>query len=142
MAKHWYVTTTASKEEALAAFARIFFTRPQMKERFKLSKGAQLRSQQTWGQASAPNADVAAVLERGGIREAISDSRHGPGSALGSIIAMRCSQDSEGQVLELWLANTNTFLGMSQNNDVLKAYARLISDDLASRGHTTLLAKN
>lgn len=141
VSKHWYISTNASRDDALAAFSHVFFTRPQLKERFKLSKRAQLRSQQTWGRASAPDADIAAILESGGLREAIADSRRGPGSALGSIISMAFQNGSPTNEVQLWLAVTNTFVGFSQNNDVLKAYTKLVVDQLAERGFSATASK-
>lgn len=141
MAGHRYITTDAPKNEVLAVFERLFFSRPQLKDRFKLSKGAQLRSQQTWGRTSVPEAEVAAVLERGGLREAISDSRRGTGSAIGMILAMSFEEQTGATVAQLWLSATNTFFGLSQNNDVVKAYAKLIADELQRAGFSATQSK-
>ena len=141
MARNWYVATSASRDDLLSAFAEVIFVRPSFKERFKLSKGAQLRSQQVWEQAGADGADVAAVLVRGGMREAMADSKHGGGSGLGTTIAMSVSQE-QGQVMgQFWLANHNTFFGINQQGDVLKAYARLVAAKLTANGCSSEVGK-
>jgi hypothetical protein len=141
MARNWYVATDASRQELLGAFAQVFFERPSFKERFKLSKGAQLRSQQVWEHTGAQGADVAAVLVRGGLREAVADSRRGTGSELGATIAMSVSQEEGRSVGQLWLANHSTFFGFNQQGDVLKAYSKLIGSKLEAMGRSNEVGK-
>lgn len=143
MPKHWFIDTNADRDTALRAFSSVFFTRPAFKDRLKLSKGAQLRSQQIWGQVRPDgDGDIAAVLERGGMREAVASSSKGTGSQLGTTVTMAFYDEGGGRsTLELWLSYTNTFMGFSQNNDVLKAYTKLVAAELANAGFSASAKK-
>jgi len=48
--------------------------------------------------------------------------------------------DDDGAI-EMWLGQTNTFVGISQNKDVLKAYAKLVSQKLSDEGISTSVGK-
>jgi hypothetical protein len=136
MAKHWYIDSTASKDQVVAAFREVLFTRPTVAERLKFwSKAAQFPSNLRWGAGAAEGADVAAELVSGGIREAVQSSKHGGGSILGTVLAMSVD-DAHGDAVQaqLWLASYNTFFGINQQSDIIKSYAKQIARNLQARG--------
>lgn len=139
MAQRYYIRTSAGRGEFLSAFGRLLLTRPTLKERFVLSKVAQLRSNLTWTRHTVPGADVAARLVTGGLNEAISSSRIGPGSLIGTVIALSVEAAGSGSTGQLWLAGYPTFFGMNQMGGVLKAYAKGIAKDLEAGGATVVL---
>jgi len=141
MAKHHYIDTSADRPQVLAAFDQAFLTRPAFKERFTLSKKGQLRSSLVWERQSVPGADIAARLVAGGLREMMAASRNGPGSQIGTVIALSVEPSGTGSVGELWLADYPTFMGMNQMGDVLKAYAKLMEDALERGGADVALRR-
>lgn len=136
MAKHWFIESTASKEQVVTAFREVFFTRPTVAGRLKFwSKAAQLHSNLRWGAGAADGADIAAELVSGGLREAVQSSKHGGGSIIGTVIAMSVD-DADGDAVraELWLASYNTFFGINQQSDIIKSYAKQIARRLEVGG--------
>lgn len=137
MAKHWYIDTNASRDEIVGAFREVFFVRPSMGTRLKVwSKAAQLQSNLKWEPARAENALVAAVMVSGGIKEAVADSKRGPGSGIGTTVALAVENGAEMRRAQLWLAEYNTFAGINQQGDVLKSYAKQVASKLEASGKT------
>jgi hypothetical protein len=135
MAKHWYVETSADRASVLAACHELFFIRPSISERAKFwSKGAQFRSMLVWKESHANGADLAAAVVSGGMREALSASRNGPGSMLGTTIAVKVENVGETRRVQLWLAEYPTFVGIATQGDVLKSYAKQLASKLVARG--------
>jgi hypothetical protein len=137
MAKHWYVDTNASQDEIVNAFREVFFSRPTMGTRLKVwSKAAQMQSNLKWEPTGAENALVAAVMVSGGIREAVADSKRGPGSGIGTTVALAVDGDTDVRQAQLWLGDYNTFVGFNQQGDVLKSYTKQVASQLVAAGHT------
>jgi hypothetical protein len=136
MATRWFIDTSASKQDLVQAFGQVFFTRPSVGTRLKIwSKAAQLQSNLRWEQTAAPDALVAARMVSGGLREAVADSKRGPGSGLGTTVAMAVHPQGNGSQAQLWLANYNTAFGMNQQSDVIKSYSKQVAARLVERGH-------
>jgi hypothetical protein len=137
MSKHWYVDTNASQDEIVNAFREVFFTRPTMGTRLKVwSKAAQMQSNLKWEPTGVENALVAAVMVSGGIREAVADSKRGPGSGIGTTVALAVDGDTDVRQAQLWLGDYNTFVGFNQQGDVLKSYTKQVASQLLAAGHT------
>lgn len=138
MAKHWYIESTASKDQVVNAFREVFFTRPTFAERLKFwSKAAQLHSNLRWGAGAADGADVAAELVSGGLREAVQSSKHGGGSIIGTVIAMSVNDaDGDGTQAQLWLAAYNTHFGINQQSDIIRSYTKRIARTLQAGGES------
>lgn len=141
MAKHWYIKTSATRDEVIAAANKIFFVPPSFKDRFKLSKAAQLQSNLRWERSGAEGADLAAIVVSGGLREAVSNTKRGPGSMLGTTVALAVSDEDDSRIVQLWLAEYNTHLWINQQADVLKSYAKQIAKELTSGGATSEVRK-
>lgn len=142
MAKHWYIETSATAEEVQRVARSVFFTRPSLAERAKVwSKAAQLQSNIKWEEVRADGAVLAAEVVSGGMREAIGASKNGGGSMIGTTIAMSIGDNGAGRVVEMWLRDYNTFMGMNQQGDVLKSYTRQVAKALIAGGATATAHK-
>jgi hypothetical protein len=136
MATRWFIDTDASQQQLIQAFNDVFFTRPSVGTRLKVwSKAAQLQSNLRWEQAGAAGAVAAARMVSGGLREAVADSKRGPGSGLGTTVAMAVEANGSGLQAQLWLANYNTHFGLNQQGDVIKSYAKQVAANLVTNGH-------
>ena len=136
MATRWYIDTDASENQIVQIFRDVFFTRPSVGTRLKFwSKAAQLQSNIRWEETGAEDALVAAAMVSGGLREAAAASRRGPGSGLGTTVALAIETEQNRSQAQLWLANYNTFVGMNQQSDVIKSYTKQIAGQLVASGH-------
>lgn len=135
MAKQWFIDTSASKQDVLAAANHIFFTRPSFAERLKFwSKSAQLRSNLVWERASVSGADVAASVKSGGLREAAGTSKYGGGSMLGTTIGVVVEDTGTARQVTFVLTAYNTMFGINQQSDLVKWYAKQVAAQLVAGG--------
>jgi hypothetical protein len=140
MASHYQIRTSAPPEEVRRVFSQVFFTRPKFTARFNPTKTAQLQSNLKWKATTEPDADMAAELVSGGLREAVSDSRNGTGSIIGMRIALALEPGTP-TVGQIWLANYRTFLGFNTVGDILKSYSRQVERGLIGTGVTAEVRK-
>jgi hypothetical protein len=139
MATALLIHTSAPREAVTASFQQAFFTPGTFADRFKLG-AAQFRAMFTWKQISHEDAAIAAqVVQAKGAREAL--SRKNGKSEVGVIVAMAFEQSNSDTTAQIWLARHRTFMGMSNESDVLKVYTNEICKDLNGKGYSASVAK-
>jgi hypothetical protein len=137
VATHWYVDTDASDHHIESAFRTVFLTRPSFFERFKFyDPSAQLRSNIAWKAAHVAGADHAACIVSGGLREMASNTRSGPGSVVGTTIALKIHDEDSSRAAQLWLANHPTFIGLNTVGDLLRRFSKMLARELQRQGHS------